>query len=211
MKPVGLGFLLIVLGLVAAGCRLPDDEPPSEAGVQFHDKLLRLANEYKGWGNVDNRFRVAPVFCAAPDFGPPLPRLSVSTDTETHGRKIYLLFVRKKDEYLELKEGQKVSVGQTVVKESYVAEEITSSSQRLPNNSQLPDVIKNQIRYRATKPADLFIMTKMPADRPGTDEGWVYGTVTPDAKTVTSAGKVESCMECHQRAKHDRLFGLPKD
>jgi hypothetical protein len=39
--------------------------------------------------------------------------------------------------------------------------------------------------------------------------GWVYGTVAPDG-TVTSAGRVASCMGCHTpSAKHERLFGLP--
>jgi hypothetical protein len=31
--------------------------------------------------------------------------------------------------------------------------------------------------------------------------------VTPDGKQVTSAGRVASCLECHRRAPHDRLFG----
>jgi hypothetical protein len=45
---------------------------------------------------------------------------------------------------------------------------------------------------------------------PGTDNGWVYGTVTADGKQVTSAGRVKSCMACHQRAPNDRVFG-PSD
>jgi hypothetical protein len=53
-------------------------------------------------------------------------------------------------------------------------------------------------------------MFKLEPGTPGTDAGWVYGTVTPDGKQVTSAGRVESCMGCHQDAPHDRLFGLAK-
>ena len=44
----------------------------------------------------------------------------------------------------------------------------------------------------------------------GTDAGWIYGTLTPDGKTVTSAGRVQRCMDCHDVAPHDRLFGLQK-
>ena len=44
-------------------------------------------------------------------------------------------------------------------------------------------------------------------DAPDTDEGWVYGTVSSDGQTVTSAGRVASCMNCHQEAQHGRLFG----
>jgi hypothetical protein len=54
-------------------------------------------------------------------------------------------------------------------------------------------------------------MFKLDPKTPGTDEGWVYGTVSADGKQVTSAGRVESCMRCHQKAPHDRLFGLPKE
>jgi hypothetical protein len=53
-------------------------------------------------------------------------------------------------------------------------------------------------------------MYKLDAKTPGTDEGWVYGTVTPDGKDVTCAGRVASCMGCHADAPHDRLFGLAK-
>ena len=50
-------------------------------------------------------------------------------------------------------------------------------------------------------------MAKLAPETPGTDEGWIYGTVAPDG-TVTSAGLVESCMECHDSAPHERLFGV---
>jgi len=51
---------------------------------------------------------------------------------------------------------------------------------------------------------------KLAADTPGTDDGFVYGTVTPDNKRVTSAGRVARCMGCHDNAPHERLFGLKR-
>jgi hypothetical protein len=63
--------------------------------------------------------------------------------------------------------------------------------------------------YRGTGIASLFIMTKLDPKTPGTDAGWIYGTVDADLKTVTSVGKVPNCIKCHQDAPHDRLFGLP--
>jgi hypothetical protein len=46
-------------------------------------------------------------------------------------------------------------------------------------------------------------------DEPGSDAGWIYGTVAPDG-TVTSAGRVANCMGCHTSdARRERLFGLP--
>jgi len=55
--------------------------------------------------------------------------------------------------------------------------------------------------------AGLFVMHKLDASTPGTDRGWIYGTI--DAKgAVTSAGAVASCMRCHQDTAEDRRFGL---
>jgi hypothetical protein len=55
--------------------------------------------------------------------------------------------------------------------------------------------------------AGLFIMMKLDPATPDTDHGWVYGTVAADRVTVTSAGRVASCMGCHESAGFDRLFG----
>ncbi len=41
-------------------------------------------------------------------------------------------------------------------------------------------------------------MMKLDEKTPYTAEGWVYTTVSPDGKTVPSAGKLASCMKCHQ-------------
>ena len=62
--------------------------------------------------------------------------------------------------------------------------------------------------YRAAAPAGLFIMFKVEPATSDTDLGWVYATVTT-AGQVTSAGRVASCMGCHEVADHERLFGVP--
>ena len=51
----------------------------------------------------------------------------------------------------------------------------------------------------------LFVMAK--TGDPDGDDGWIYATVAADRKTVTSSGKIASCMECHQN-RRDRVFGL---
>jgi hypothetical protein len=65
--------------------------------------------------------------------------------------------------------------------------------------------------YHAAQKAGLFVMYKLDPGTPGTDEGWVYGTVSADGREVLSAGRVGPCMACHWDAPHDRLFGLKKD
>jgi hypothetical protein len=59
--------------------------------------------------------------------------------------------------------------------------------------------------YRAARISGLFILAKLDPKTPGTDNGWVYGTVS--AGKVTSAGRVGYCMRCHE-SKPDRLYGL---
>jgi hypothetical protein len=61
--------------------------------------------------------------------------------------------------------------------------------------------------FGADRQLELFIMFKLPPDAAGTDSGWVYGTVTPDRQRVTSIGRIASCVECHEQAPGDRLFG----
>ena len=61
------------------------------------------------------------------------------------------------------------------------------------------------------KRRDLYIMYKLAPETPGTDQGWVYGTVTPGGE-VTSAGRVATCMRCHTgESTSDRMFGLDAD
>ena len=57
--------------------------------------------------------------------------------------------------------------------------------------------------FRATEPAGLFIMFKLDPATPETDEGWVYATVST-AGQVTSAGRVATCMGCHETQRHAR-------
>jgi hypothetical protein len=204
----------------------------------FDGKLLEIARNYEEYGRVDNRVRWAPTFCEPPlspeqmegnDLG-----FSASLDAGTHGRKLYAVFARYAtgNSYV-FTPGRANRVGQVVVKESWIPEEVKDArlGERKPSeprkhkrhtgegtgknsfehaNAWRPYARKDGKLYHAGQKGDLFIMLKLDPDTPGTDNGWVYGTVTPDGKTVTSAGRVESCMKCHLKAPHDRLFGLPK-
>ena len=62
-------------------------------------------------------------------------------------------------------------------------------------------------RWHAGDLHGLFVMHKLAADTPDTDQGWVYGTVDRDG-VVTAAGRIASCMRCHEGAAADRRFGL---
>ena len=227
-------FAAVLVGgllLALAGCIWKEQSPApaggaAAAGHEFHDRLLEIAGTYRSYGQVDDSMHWAPIMCDSPH--PPAElRYSDSKDQGTHGRKLYAVFARfsSRGNYTVGDLGGRV--GQVVVKESWVPEEVPEvdrarAADRWSDAGKKgeggpgrpvcrPYARKDGQLYHAAKQADLFIMYKMDPETPGTDRGWVYGTVTADGKTVTSAGRVESCMKCHESAPHDRLFGLPRE
>jgi hypothetical protein len=194
--------------LVVAGCDRLEvsaraEEPDrnsrnsnSQESDEFHARLLEIAAGYKKFGRFDGHLRVSPEQCAAPR-----PSMSKSDDTKTHGKKLYYLLAKDPDNYVD---GKEQKPGQVIVKESWKAQ--------LAKSVYGPDVVKDPDDRKHYEPAyrsDLYIMLKLDRKTANTDEGWVYGTVTADGKRVTSAGRVESCMACHQgKETTDRMFGV---
>lgn len=140
------------------------------------------ARGYAAYGRIDDDTRLAVTDCRAPD--PPAARMSASRDADTHGRKLYYLFAKDRNAYRMARELAQ-PVGQVLVKESWVP--VGTSK-------------------RPGERGPLFLMMK--TGGADSDEGWIYATATPDGRTLTSSGKLASCMECHQAAKHDRLFAV---
>jgi hypothetical protein len=173
-----LGGMILIGGCASA-------PPPAPATVQ-DPRLLELARSYAKYGRVDDVARRAPTSCEAPAQRP--PRLSSSRDLETHGRKLAFLFAKNREAYLHVRELAQPA-GQVIVKEAWV-----------------PAATSTMLDPVTGEKGPLFIMFK--TGEPDSDEGWIYATLTPDGKTVTASGKIASCMECHQSAPHDRLFGL---
>ena len=150
---------------------------------------------------------------------PAEPHFSASGDSTTHGAKLYWLFAKEMPESAHgdyVVPGKANPVGQVIVKEAWLPKEVKDEDR--PGNAEngptsgkkrstFARLADGRVFQMASKSA-LFIMYKTNLQTAETDEGWVYGTVTPDGKEVTSAGRVKSCMTCHQKAPHDRLFGL---
>jgi hypothetical protein len=206
----------------------PRDRETNRPRDPFSRRLLEIARTYEKYGRVDDEFRWAPFLCRRPN--PAAARFSASADAGTHGQKLYSLFARDRNGYLALpKKGQ--AVGQVIVKQSWVPVSVPDDGKplrpvvrKVPTSGKkqgafrhgvegrdafLPYARKDGKLFKADRQADLFIMYKTDPSTPGTDRGWVYGTVTADGKEVTSSGSVKSCMKCHQQARHDRMFGLP--
>ncbi len=196
-----------------------------ELNKTFAPRLLEIAKQYTKWMRVDERPNVAPLLCRAPlpsDRGTPSQvRISKATASKSpHGRKLYFLYAKHKHTYLKLTatSNNAVPVGQAIVKQAWHAVPATkpaASPNARPSFHYLPPPIRiakdKRGRLLTTgKQADLYIIYKLAKSTPGTDDGYVYGTVTADGKTVTSAGRVKRCMGCHDNAPHERLFGLKR-
>src|SRR5262245_44738818 len=124
-----------LLLIVAAGtllglgsCELASQPSPTEPEAPFYADLLKVAAEFKWWGRVDDELGWAPFYCRAPM--PGRVAFSASKDEETHGQKLYSLFARNRQDYLALTKDKTVAIGQVVVKESWLPEEITDPVQK---------------------------------------------------------------------------------
>jgi hypothetical protein len=184
-----------------------EDAPIVQA---FATQALAIANEYLAWGRVDDELRWAPFLCRQPL--PGIARESDSHDATTHGQKLYSVFAKHHDQY-----PNGPHTDQAVVKQSWKAELVTDDAGFKPGSlPYVPDAGDHFYPYaqgdggvyRASAPAGLFIMFRLDPTTPDTDGGWVYATIST-AGQVTSAGRVASCMGCHEVATHERLFGVP--
>jgi hypothetical protein len=209
--------LLSSVGLACRGGASSADaagSQPDGASSPFEDQVLAIAATYTSWGRVDDELRWAPFLCRQPL--PGVARPSESNDPSTHGQKLYSVFAKHRSSY-----PNGPHTDQAVVKQSWKAELVTDadasadphSFRRDANDDGgdhfFPFATQDGGVYRAAEPAGLFIMFKVDAATPGTDQGWVYATVRPDGR-VTSAGRVAACMGCHETsATHERLFGVP--
>ena len=179
-----------------AGNRAPNKSKSNKPvnDPAFHKELLTVAADYKNYGKVDDETRWGSPLCSAIVLHPSRARLSASKDEANHGRKVYFLFAKNRSEYFR---NEPPKVGQVVVKEAW-----HSAVEGAAQDTNKP--------VASETPMGLFVVMKLAPETPNSDKGWVYGTIAPDGKTVTSAGRVQSCMECHTPAPNERLFGLTK-
>jgi hypothetical protein len=202
--------------------------PPAKTAQpqEFEERLLEIAHSYESYGRVHADYQWALAMCD--DSSTFLPELAISntSDSRAHGRKLYALYAKMSSEPdLYLAEEALNPVGQVVVKESWVPEEVDPGRgpgdplsalvqarsdnpfEGAPDSPASQYILRENHVFRPKARSDLFVMFKLNPGTPETDEGWVYGIVTADGKKVTSAGRVASCMSCHLEAPHDRLFG----
>lgn len=207
---------VVVSSLLLSGCLgLSDQEagkPPGlpENDPRFHDRLRQIASTYESFGRVDDELRWAPWLCRQPM--PSRTRLSKSEDAASHGRKLYYVFAADREGYLRRPDTTPEAVGQAVVKEAWIAKEVPLDTPMDPQANPVRYLKQGDRLYHAESKAALFIMYRLDPATAGTDNGWVYGTISASGsgsdQAITSAGRVGSCMGCHQSAPAGRLFGI---
>jgi len=171
----------------------------------FAEQIHATAVGYFDYPRVDDRPHWAPGPCANTKAVADEPRVGMSSagSNSLHKEKLYYLFVKDYGNYLKPTEGS-APVGQVVVKQAYIAAEITKDNHFKPDD---PRVVERSGRKYTTGDAlALFIMMKLDEKTPNTDHGWIYGVADFNGE-VKSAGVIEACASCHAHAGHDRLFG----
>lgn len=196
--------------------------------------LLAIAAEYTKYPRVSDRANWAPELCMLPP--PAGVQSSASTQEKTHGKKLYFLYAADAQAYdkigwwaredLREKGDPKTlsnPVGTIVVKEAFKPAEL-KPGEKIPDAPKTNDIRQPLMHpnyttldgktYKTGDPAGLYIMVKLdpkldPAsgEKRTTDEGWIYATTSPDAKTITASGRIASCIDCHKDTGRDRLYG----
>ncbi len=236
---VATGLWLSLAGTFSSLPLLADEKPTGALDAHqtqlvervFAGRLLEIAAEYQQYERVDQTMRWSPALCfLPPDASKPpnnLGLISQSTSDASHGKKLYFLYARKPSEYrnqiwgLSSNKTQRAPLGQVLVKEAWHPIKETKSGPASIGNTppatksskprtSKPFAVQGQHKHHAGDKKGLFIMFKTHETTPGTDHGWVYGTVSADAKRVLSAGRVKNCMQCHRDAAYDRQIGIRK-
>lgn len=182
----------------AATAAAADCESPFVATIR------EAVKGYESFARVTGTPRMAPTDCRRPT-----PTVHLSTAEKEHGRKLYLLYARFADGCEYVKDGEPARVGQTLVKEAWVAvagepSGPTEAGRRYGGRLLHVDGTET---HHAGDAAGLFVMHKLAPDTPDTDQGWIYATIDPQGH-VTAAGRIASCIRCHEDAPADRRFGL---
>jgi len=212
-------------GLMTAGCR---SGVPERAAIG-QDWSAQIRESAVGFSLTMDRLtgpmRWSPYLCRAQP--PPTPIFSRAPEGSPHSRKLYHLYTDDAAGYWRATNGQDQGGVLTLVKEAHapVLFDVPLGAWSLADlykhdRKSLAERRQRDVQGTAISPEDgniytpgevisLFVMHRVgDADTAGTDLGWIYGVTGPDGSEVWNAGLIESCMECHRKAPHGRLFGL---
>ncbi|MBC8072928.1 MAG: hypothetical protein IAG13_31690 [Deltaproteobacteria bacterium] len=186
--------------------------------VDYRPLLREIAGSYRSWGMVDNQMHWAPGLCAMPAEG--VAHVSTAAPPAAHAQKVFMLYASDAEAYwraagittklpASLGPAQRLTsrddVVQVLVKDSFVAEH-AQGSRGLVGGRVQPARRGDEV-FVPGDPIGLFVMAQLRHAPKASDEGWIYGTVTPSGE-VTAAGTIAVCVDCHDD-EADRVFGMP--
>lgn len=190
----------------------PKPVEPDVNDAQFHAAIEAAAKEYLQFAIVNTSSAEAPTAkpepSAAAEFTMEEPAARMSQAKSGHGQKLYFLFAKDSAHYLNPDDSDS-PVGQVLVTESWSAVPGNADARNLRShasgNRVNPRVTVDGETLKLGKRKDLFVMLKADPKNKATDDGWVYGVITPKSYEIKSAGAVASCIACHE-GENDRLF-----
>jgi|ERR1043165_2932229 hypothetical protein len=164
--------------------------------IAAHHDQIPLFNYTTKMAAVDTR----PYNPNDPKVFPPTTLFkSRSTDTTTHGGKIFRLRAQKDAEYAyDLKQPE----GQVLHMATFYYEQ---SKTTLGDGKSLR--LSDSLYLNPTTRSNFYLMLKTNSKDYPTDNGWVYAVVSPDGQKVLQKGLITSCMGCHGASKVDRMLG----
>lgn len=204
-----IGVGLFSAGLVIGACSGP--QTAADAGLDAELAMEEAAAHYRSWDRVTGPMQWAPILCREPPSSS--PRFSESPEGTIHGRKLFHLYASDRAAYESVIGNRDDGRALSLVKEVRLPVVLPGSgdfaSLRRHDAAGIAVSPEDGRRYTPGEVVALFVMSRPgEVERAGTDEGWVYGIVDPDGQRVIDAGVIESCVECHRRAPHGRVFGV---
>jgi hypothetical protein len=198
------GFHRAAPAPVPSATAAPAKEPAGDVDSPFAAVVRAAAAGYEQATLLTAGPELAPTDCRAP-----APAVRLSTADGEHGDKLYMLYGSDVAGVDYAVAGTTAPIGQTLVKQAWEAvpgepQSVTAATERHggPLLHRDGGTVRHGGAFRG-----LFVMHKLAPDTPGTDQGWVYGTLDAEGR-VTGAGAMASCIRCHQDAPVDRRFGL---
>ena len=197
--------IITTCALVATVALASEPAVPSEVQAE----LRGIAGKYLKAQLVNPRPYMAPTQCSIP---PTAVLYSDADSDKEHGRKLFYLFAGNAMT-LRAKETVKAQpAGQYLVKETWEAVDADDAEKRTTGRHASGHFLSNTAVHKGKtvaigKPMDLYIMLKQDEVTEDNDEGWIYAVVSRDAKTIHKAGRIQSCIDCHEDADHDRILG----
>jgi hypothetical protein len=177
------------------------------------DQLLAISKEYLSYELYNRNDYWTISLCEPYYYSPSIIedtlQFSHAGSTSPHGDKLYKLYTKYKEAYHKKLEDQ--PEGQVVIKEVWNVRQVPYGNDSIENNKLLVKRSMNDLMYYTPSTRkQLFIMYKAKPTAEN-DKGWWYGIVDiekgADNAEVIESMKINRCVACHEKTKHDRMLG----